>query len=171
IRRSADPIHRGREDFPGPSRIRRGARQAAAGRGESPMRWLRAPIVWVAAVAVVVAAGTYVALRRAARLPSPGSPKHEEVVRRFYRGLATLEVGLLDDAKREFTQAAMVVPDEPASLGNLGLAQLRLGDFDGAAQAIQKAVALAPTSSEVAFLDAQLEKSRGRQDAAAASLR
>ena len=79
-----------------------------------------------AAVLVCVAVGAYWLVRRRDRLPPANSQAYEDVVRRFYRGLASLEVGLLDDAKREFAEATVVVPNEPASWANLGLARLRL---------------------------------------------
>ena len=42
------------------------------------------------------------------------------------------------------------MPDEPAAWANLGLAHLRLGEFDAAAAPIAKAAALAPRQSDVA---------------------
>ncbi len=129
-------------------------------------------LLWGAAGLLAIAAvGAYLLLGRSDRLPAVASPTYEAVVRRFYRGLANLEIGLLDDAKTSFGEATALVPEEPASWANLGLADLRLGDFDRAAPAIEKAVALAPSNSDIAFLKAQLEKSRGRLDEAIASLR
>ena len=63
------------------------------------------------------------------------------------------------------------MPREPAAWANLGLTHLRLGDFDPALQAIQRAVALAPSSSDVVLLLGQLESSRGRLDQAIADFR
>lgn len=124
-----------------------------------------------ASLLLAVAAGLYFTIGRRDRLPSTGSQAYEEVVRTFYRGLASLEVGLLDDAKREFRHATDVVPSEPASWANLGLAHLRLGDFDGSAVALERATTLAPANADIAFLRGQLEGSRGRLDEAVADFR
>jgi len=127
---------------------------------------------WAAALLLVcVAIGAYLYVRRRNRLPAANSQAYEQVVRRFYRGLASLEVGLLDDAKKEFAEATAVVPDEPAAWANLGLARLRLGDFDGSAEALRRASALAPTNGDIVFLQGQLDSSRGRLDQAVAGFR
>jgi tetratricopeptide (TPR) repeat protein len=121
--------------------------------------------------ALLVSSGAYLLIRRANRLPAPGSPVYEDLVRTFYRGLASLEVGLLDDAKRDFGRATEVVPVEPAAWANLALAHLRLGEFEPADAAVQRAAALAPASGEIAFLQGQLETSRGRLDQGIADFR
>ena len=36
------------------------------------------------------------------------------MTRAFYRGLAELEVGLLDNARQDFARATQIVPEEPA---------------------------------------------------------
>jgi tetratricopeptide (TPR) repeat protein len=121
---------------------------------------------WIGVVAIVVAlaaTGLYV-LRSRNRLPAPDSPVYEETIRNFYRGLAELQVGLLDDAKREFTKTTELVSGEPAGWANLGLAHLRLGEFDAAAAPIERAVSLAPRSSDVVLLQGRLETSRGKLD-------
>src|SRR6185369_6213445 len=121
---------------------------------------------WIGVFVVVLAiaaTGGYMLVRRN-RLPAPGSPKYEETTRTFYRGLAELQVGLLDDAKREFTKTTELVPDEAAGWADLGLAHLRLGEFDAAAPPIERAVSLAPGSSDVVFLQGRLETSRGKLD-------
>src|SRR6516162_2695436 len=101
--------------------------------------------VAVGLVLLVAAAGGayfYFAHRTAASLPSPGSPAYDDTTSSFYRGLAQLQVGLLDDAKREFSKAAASAPGEPAAWANLGVAYLRLGEFDAAAVPIDRAAAL-----------------------------
>ena len=125
------------------------------------------------AIALVAAAaiGTYLAARQRSGLPSPGTDAYEQTVRHFYRGLAGLQVGLVDAARQEFVQASEIAPGEPAVWANLGLAYLRLGDFDAAAPAVERARDLAPSSSQVAFLVGRLETSRGRRDEGIASLR
>ena len=123
------------------------------------------------ALAGAAAIGTYVASRQRRGLPSPGTDAYEQTVRHFYRGLAGLQVGLVDAARQEFVQASEIAPGEPAVWANLGLAYLRLGDFDAAAPAVERARDLAPSSSQVAFLAGRLETSRGRRDEGIASLR
>src|SRR5437588_5053496 len=86
------------------------------------------------------------------RLPAVDSAVYEDTTRAFYRGLAELQVGLLDDAKRDFGKAAELVPGEPASWANLGLAHLRLGEFDAAAAPIEKGVSLSPSTSDLVLL-------------------
>ena len=74
-----------------------------------------------------------------------------------HHGVAALQVGLLDDAN------AVHACDgdrawEPSAWANLGLTHLRLGELDPASQAIDRAAALAPTSSEMAFLQGQVKQ-------------
>src|SRR3954454_3610863 len=76
------------------------------------------------------------------RVPGVNSPAYEDTTRTFYRGLAELQVGLLDDAKRDFGKATELAPGEPAAWANLGLAHLRLGEFEPAKPPIDKAVSL-----------------------------
>jgi Tfp pilus assembly protein PilF len=120
-------------------------------------------------LAVSLIAG-YVFIRRG-RLPTPDSPAYEEFVRTFYRGLASLEVGLLDDAKRDFGRASEIVPVEPAAWANLALSQLRLGELDAAVTTAQHAATLASSSADVVFLQGQLEVARGRLDQGMADFR
>ena len=127
---------------------------------------MRRKWTWAAGV-IVIAAAALAALfivRRTAGLPQPGSPQYEATTTNFYRGLAELQVGLLDDAKGSFTRAADLARREPATWANLGLAHLRLGEFDAAAEPIARAVQLAPTSSDLVFLQGRLETSRGKLD-------
>jgi Tfp pilus assembly protein PilF len=129
-------------------------------------RVLLAGVVLVAGTA----AGMYV-LNWFDRPPAPGSSLYEETSRRFYRGLASLDVGLLDDARDEFRRATELVPVEPAAWANLGLVHLRLGEFDAAQPPIERAAALAPQVSEIAFLQGRLETARGRLDEGIAAMR
>jgi Tfp pilus assembly protein PilF len=127
---------------------------------------MRRKWIWSTAVLGVAAAAlvAHFVARHAAGLPQPGSSQYEETTTNFYRGLAELQVGLLDDAKRNFTRAADLARREPATWANLGLAHLRLGEFDAAAEPIAHAVQLAPDSSALVFLQGRLETSRGRLD-------
>ena len=113
---------------------------------------------------IVLGAVAYLVSRRAEGLPSPDSAEYRATVRRFYRGLAALEVGLLDDAIAEFEGATELVPSEPASWANLGVSWLRRGEADAAAAPLEQARALAPASSEIALLQGVLEGLRGQLD-------
>jgi Tfp pilus assembly protein PilF len=132
----------------------------------SPAVRKRTTLLAVGIGALVLAAVIGLLLVRRAPTISPDSPAYEEMSRAFYHGLAALEVGLLDDARTQFTRATEIVPSEPAAWANLGLTRLRLGETDLASAAIERAATLAPSSSAVAYLQGQLEMFRGRPDAA-----
>jgi tetratricopeptide (TPR) repeat protein len=133
-------------------------------------KWLVA--LGLAAIVMAVVVGYLIRRATSTRgLPSADSPAYEETTRSFYRGLAQLQVGLLDDAKREFARATELAPGEPAAWANLGIAHLRLGEFDAAVAPIATAAALMPRQSDVALLQGQLETSRGRLDEGIAHLR
>jgi Flp pilus assembly protein TadD len=93
------------------------------------------------------------------------------VTRAFYWGLSALEVGLLDDARQQFTKATSVVPEEPAAWANLGLTQLRLGELEAAVAPVERALALAPGNGEIVLLAARMDAARGRLDEAVVRLR
>jgi len=125
----------------------------------------------VGLVLVAVAATTWFLVSRGARQPPVASPVYEEATRHFYRGLAQLQVGLIDTSKAEFTRVTELVPDEPASWANLALAELRLGDFDRAAPHVERAAALLPSNADIVFLRGRLEIARGRPDEGIVHLR
>jgi len=127
---------------------------------------------WIVAIVViaVLAIGVVIYTRRQS-LPEPGTDTYEQTTRAFYHGLAALEVGLLDDARQQFTSATTLVPREPASWANLGLTQMRLGELDAAAEPIQRALSLEPGNSDMALLAARMETARGRLDEGIAGLR
>ena len=132
----------------------------------------RALFAMIALALVAVAAlGSYLALTWRRGLPAPGSEAYEQTSRRFYRGLAGLQVGLVDAARQELIQATELAPGEPAVWADLGLSYLRLGEFEPAAAALERAGQLAPSSSEVAFLIGRLETSRGRREEGITHLR
>ena len=97
-----------------------------------------------------------------AGLPSAGSAEYRETVRVFHRGLASLEVGLLSDARDQFVRASELAPREPAVHANLAVARVGVGDDEGATSALETAYALAPESAAVAFLQGQLASFSGR---------
>jgi tetratricopeptide (TPR) repeat protein len=125
----------------------------------------------VVVLSIGAAAVVFVLRSRGPSLPAPGSDTYEQMTRAFYWGLSALEVGLLDDARQQFTKATTTVPEEPAAWANLGLTQLRLGELEAAAAPIEQALVLAPDNSAVVLLAARMEAARGRMDEAVARLR
>ena len=122
----------------------------------------RLPAAWGAALALGLAAcgGS-----------QPVSPEYRETVRAFYRGLASLEVGLLNDAQAAFERAAALAPDEPAIRANLAVVHVGFGNEAEAAGHIEAARGLAPDSAEIRFLEAQLAGFQGRFEDAVAGYR
>ena len=118
------------------------------------------------AAALVGASSGYWFACAPAGLPSAGSAEYRQTVRVFYRGLASLEVGLLSDARDQFVRASELAPREPAIHANLAVARVGVGDDEGATAALETAFALAPDSAEVAFLQGQLASFSGRSDEA-----
>ena len=84
------------------------------------------------------------------------SPDYQETVRAFHQGLASLDVGLLEDAEILFARAAALSPDEPAIRANLALVRVGFGDDVAAEVELEMARSLAPDNSELAFLGGQL---------------
>ena len=128
-------------------------------------------IVLLLGVPIAAGALIYWWTGRPAGLPQPGSTEYEQATRYFHRGLAGLDVGLLDGAIDDFTRAAGVAGGEPAIWANLGLTHLRLGAFDAAIPAVARAAELAPDNAAIAFLQGRLDTSRGERDAGIAHLR
>ena len=116
-------------------------------------------------IAVLLAgAGLAIYQLRRPRLPEQGTPQYEQATRAFYRGLAALDVGLLDNARQNFINATQAIPEEPASWANLGLSLIRLGDVEAAVAPIGRAQALAPANPEIALLAGRAEIARGQLD-------
>ena len=135
--------------------------------GSGPRR--RLPAVVALAAAVAAAASSFAC--GPGGVPPAGSAEYRETVRVFYRGLASLEVGLLSDARDHFVLASELAPREPAVHGNLAIAQVGAGNDEGAAAALEAAYSLAPDSPEVAFLQGQLASFSGRSEEAVAQYR
>ncbi len=131
----------------------------------------RTAVVAATAAIAIIATAAYVVTTRRAGLPRAGTDAYEQTTTQFFRGLAEMQVGLLDVARQAFTQATSLAPGEPASWANLGLVQLRLGEFDAAAPPIEKAAQLAPRNSDIAFLQGRLETARGHNEDGIAHLR
>ena len=127
--------------------------------------------ILVGAVIGAVALGVRWVTRVPEGLVSPQSTEYRETVRAFYRGVASLEVGLLQDAQTFLEQAAELAPAEPAIRANLAVVHVGFGNEDEAAAHLEAARSLAPDSSAIAFLQAQLASFAGRFEAAAAHFR
>ena len=130
----------------------------------------RALAFLVLALAAAVVAG-YVINRRRHQTLAIDPASYEAMTRTFYRALAHLDVGLLDNARQEFTRATELVPEEPAAWANLSLAQGRLGEFDNAVTSAERANQLAPDDSDIQLLRARIELTRGRLDEGISHLR
>jgi tetratricopeptide (TPR) repeat protein len=119
----------------------------------------------------LVASVGYLAIRSRDRTLTTDPETYEAMTRTFYRALAHLDVGLLDNARQEFTRATELVPDEPAAWANLSLAQVRLGEFDNAVKSAARAAELAPGNSDIELLQGRMEVTRGQLDEGIAHLR
>ena len=132
------------------------------------MRSITVILRLVVGALLVVALGAYWFTRPPAGLPAPRSREYRDTVRAFYHGLASLEVGLLEDAQTQFALAAELAPAEPAVRANLAVAHVGFGNDEAAVIEIDAARTLAPDSAEVAFLQGQLAGFRARFDEAVA---
>ena len=89
---------------------------------------------------------------RAASLPAPGSETYEQMTRAFYHGLAALEVGLLDDARQQFTSATRLVPRGAGVVGEPGAGAAAARRAGRGREPIERALALAPDNSDIVLL-------------------
>src|SRR5580658_9286807 len=80
------------------------------------------------------------------RLPDKNSKTYSDYLSTFYVGLAALQVG--DDVRADASlgDAAKMVPAEPAAWADWGVLALRQRNFDAAAQRLDRARNLAPSS-------------------------
>ena len=146
---------------------------AAFGRPEPGKTMRRVSVVsrLLASCGVAAALG----LTACGQVPGGVSPQisseYRETVRAFYRGLAALEVGLLDDAQAQFERAAVLAPDEPAIRANLAVVHVGFGNEAEAAAHVEAARGLAPDSAEIRFLEAQLAGFQGRFEDAVTGFR
>lgn len=132
---------------------------------------IRLALIVAGCLTLLASAVVFRASRRVSRVPAQGSDTSAALAPSFYRGLASLQVGLLDEARDAFTRATEIAAGEPASWANLGLVHLRLGQLDRARAPIERAAALSPQNGDVRFLLARLHMAQGRFDDAVASLR
>jgi hypothetical protein len=58
-------------------------------------------------------------------LPEPGTPKYQEYAEAFQIGVAALDVGQEERARKHLDQAIALIPQEPAAWADRGLLNLR----------------------------------------------
>ncbi|MEO6804007.1 MAG: FG-GAP-like repeat-containing protein [Granulicella sp.] len=104
-------------------------------------------------------------------MPPPSSSTYAKFVSEFYTGLAGLQVG--DDVRAEtsLSQAAQLVPGEPAVWVDWGVLALRQRSFDTAAERLERAHTLALKDDRIDYLLGVLEGARGNSTAAIGHLR
>jgi tetratricopeptide (TPR) repeat protein len=104
------------------------------------------------------------------RLPDKNSKTYSDYLSTFYVGLAALQVG--DDVRADASlgDAAKMVPAEPAAWADWGVLALRQRNFDAAAQRLDRARNLAPSSDRIYQLLGILESNRGNTAEAIADL-
>src|SRR3990172_346166 len=90
-------------------------------------------------LALILTLVVMMACRSSIKPLDKSSREYREIVSAFYVGLAALQVGddLRADAK--LMQLTQLVPDEPAGWANWGLLALRQGNFDAAAERLERA--------------------------------
>jgi tetratricopeptide (TPR) repeat protein len=123
-------------------------------------------------IAIAIVIGLYV--RRGSMresLPGPGDKTYADLVSAFYSGVAALDVDAKDRARTELTRATELFAGEPATLADLGLLELRLGDHEAAARNLEKAARLAPENGAIEGFSGLLESHRGRYAEAIAHFR
>jgi Tfp pilus assembly protein PilF len=86
------------------------------------------------------------------QLPDRNSKTYSDYLSTFYVGLAALQVG--DDVRADSSlgDAAKLIPAEPAAWANWGILALRQGNFDVAAQRLNRARDLAPSDDRIYYL-------------------
>jgi Tfp pilus assembly protein PilF len=141
-----------------------------------PKQWKLGTIIGAAvAVAVVCAVIVWVMVHQRHQATGgekdAGGPmdpqRYHQTVSAFYVGMIALEVTDNTRARDRLTRVTSeLAPQEPAGWADLGLLQLREGDFPKATEHLTRALKLAPQSAEVEVLCGLLESYRGDFDKA-----
>lgn len=108
---------------------------------------------------------------RSVQPPADGSPLYESVVKAFYSGTTALEAGDTDHATTYLTQVTRLAPREPAGWINLGILQIRLGNYEAAQKSLEEAKRLAPNNARIEGALADIELAQGRSDDAVSHLK
>ena len=122
----------------------------------------------VAAISALAAAGC------ARPTPAPvvlPQDRYQQLVSAFFTGVASYQAGDFEEARERFRASTTLAPDEPAAWANHALVEIHFTNLDQARSAIAKARELAPESSDVALLAAQIAASQGETDEAQVLLR
>lgn len=106
--------------------------------------------------------------RQAYRKAVAARPHFEKT--RFGAGAVALQLGLLDEAVAEFSEAVRINPLHPGYQHDLALACLRKGDGPRAEAACRAALAMEPSREKTRSLLILVLLRMGRQDAASAEL-
>ena len=91
--------------------------------------------IWLLAIPLVLVGGgvaVYFLWPRPHFLPGPRTPEYREYVRLFRVGVAALDAGREDLARKNLERAVELIPAEPASWANLGLFFLRKNNLEKA---------------------------------------
>ncbi|MFQ6615347.1 MAG: FG-GAP-like repeat-containing protein [Fidelibacterota bacterium] len=105
------------------------------------------------------------------RKPAMDAGTVTEMIRHRNLGLAYLEEGNLQQAKREFQELVEIAPREPLGYANLGLTHLRMtGELQQAETWLKKALKLEPDHPDIRLLLAKVYELRHRKDLAVRTL-
>jgi Tfp pilus assembly protein PilF len=93
---------------------------------------------------------------------APTDQKYQQMVDAFYTGVAALNVGSVDVARENLTNATRLVPDEPAAWANLALFSVRNQDFSNAEKALKEARQRGGESGELELTAGLLARGQGK---------
>ena len=122
-------------------------------------------------VTIGVGIAVYFWLANRHTLPGRDSSKYQAYQRAFQVGVAALDAGREDVARKNLDQAIELIPDEPAGWANRALLHLRKNNLKEAAADLKRAQELAPESGEIESLLGLLAEKQGRYAESVAHLR
>jgi cytochrome c-type biogenesis protein CcmH/NrfG len=132
---------------------------------------IRLPNLKSCALGLLIAAFLLGGCRSGGRLPEIGSKAYSDYLSTFYVGLAALQVGDDVRADAKLSDAAKLVPEEPAAWADWGILALRQGNFGAASQRLNRARELSPSNDRIYYLLGILESNRGDTAGAIENLR
>lgn len=91
----------------------------------------------------------------------PGSPEYNQAVADFYMSIAASQTDQSRFAFNKMNDVAVTFPKEAAAWANLGVYAMRQGNFELAADRMQKARELKPENPDILFLSSLVESRRG----------
>jgi Tfp pilus assembly protein PilF len=137
----------------------------------SPSKRIRLPNLTSCAGVLLTTAFLLGGCHSGERLPDINSKTYSDYLSTFYVGLAALQVGDDVRADAKLSDAARLVPGEPAAWADWGILALRQGNFDAAAQRLNHARELSPSNDRIYHLLGILESNRGNTAGAIENLR